>query len=195
MAKTKVCSVQDCGKDARTKGLCSAHYRRLWRHGDPLLGNAGHGVPRKWLYDRINHVDKEHCLIWPYSRTTNGYATVRIADGKLHTASRLMCQRAHGDPPATWYWAAHTCGNGHIGCVNPHHLMWKTPQGNMQDKIDHGTHGRGSTNSKSKLTEDQVRHIRSMTGLIVQQRLAEQYGVNAALISRIQAGIDWAWLK
>lgn len=30
-----LCSVPDCAKSAHTKGLCSTHYSRLLRHGDP----------------------------------------------------------------------------------------------------------------------------------------------------------------
>lgn len=30
------CSIEDCEKDAKHKGLCSTHYKRQWRHGDPL---------------------------------------------------------------------------------------------------------------------------------------------------------------
>ena len=30
------CSVQDCSSPIKYKGLCSKHYKRMWRHGDPL---------------------------------------------------------------------------------------------------------------------------------------------------------------
>lgn len=193
MAKQTICSIENCGKQARIRGWCPAHYRRWQRHGNPRLGNAAHGEPKKWLHDHIGHPDKVGCLIWPYSRTKGGYPTTRIRDGKVHVASRLMCQLAHGNPPEDWYEAAHNCGKR--DCVNPNHLRWATPTENRQDKIGHGTIARGSKNALAKLTEDQVRHIRSMTGRIVQQRLAEQYGVAPSLISKIQSGKEWAWLK
>lgn len=31
------CSVPDCDRAARYKGLCSKHYKRQWRHGDPTV--------------------------------------------------------------------------------------------------------------------------------------------------------------
>lgn len=35
---------------------------------------------------------------------------------------------------------AHTCDNGHNGCVNPHHLQATTQGKNQQDKMRAGTH-------------------------------------------------------
>lgn len=34
------CSVRECRRSARKKGLCQRHYLRLWRHGDPRGGNS-----------------------------------------------------------------------------------------------------------------------------------------------------------
>lgn len=50
-----------------------------------------------------------------------------------------MCQKAHGDPPSPKHDAAHSCGRGHEGCVNPNHLSWKTKKQNQADRITHGT--------------------------------------------------------
>src|SRR5687767_2254625 len=32
----KSCSIEDCPKQRRARGLCETHYARLRRHGDPL---------------------------------------------------------------------------------------------------------------------------------------------------------------
>lgn len=34
----EVCSVEDCSKPSRQRGLCWGHHRRLIRYGDPLAG-------------------------------------------------------------------------------------------------------------------------------------------------------------
>lgn len=34
---TAICDIPDCSKPSRTRGLCSAHYSRLLRHGDPRV--------------------------------------------------------------------------------------------------------------------------------------------------------------
>jgi hypothetical protein len=116
-----------------------------------------------------------------------GYATVRF-DGKLQIASRLMCEIVNGLPPADWYHAAHSCMNGHLGCVNPKHLRWATPADNGKEK-------RKAPNYQSKVTEDQVRKIRAMTGQKTQAALAKEYDVSPAVISRIQSGQSWSWVS
>lgn len=30
------CSVEDCGRASKSRGMCQLHYRRWWKHGDPL---------------------------------------------------------------------------------------------------------------------------------------------------------------
>lgn len=41
----KICSVKECGGKATTKGLCSGHYHRLQRYGDPAFVPLH---PSKW---------------------------------------------------------------------------------------------------------------------------------------------------
>lgn len=35
-----ICTVTDCGRNARCKGLCQPHYMRWWRYGDPRYGEG-----------------------------------------------------------------------------------------------------------------------------------------------------------
>lgn len=37
---TSICAIVGCGKPVKTKNYCVSHYKRLWRHGDPLGGGA-----------------------------------------------------------------------------------------------------------------------------------------------------------
>lgn len=39
------CSIEGCGKPAKNRGWCSAHYTRWRRHGDPLAGAASRKRP------------------------------------------------------------------------------------------------------------------------------------------------------
>jgi hypothetical protein len=197
MAYPKICLVDGCGKTACNKrGWCSPHYRRWLRHGDPLAGNASHGAARAWLITQASYKGEE-CLPWPFATLENGYGVVRMKSGQksLTIASRAMCELVHGKPPQPWYEAAHTCGSGAHGCVNPTHLKWTTPVDNRAHKAGHGTAYRGSKHYNSKLTEEIVREIRRLRGQIPQSRLAKRYGVSQGLISQIQNGLDWAWLK
>src|SRR4051794_27955242 len=42
----RLCTVADCSSDAKTKGLCWAHFGRLRRNGDPLASGQ-HGGRRE----------------------------------------------------------------------------------------------------------------------------------------------------
>lgn len=49
MAKAKLCAVEGCGKPAYVRVLCTTHYQRWKKHGDPLLG----GWPRKTVCETL----------------------------------------------------------------------------------------------------------------------------------------------
>lgn len=188
------CSVDGCDNPADTKQLCVSHYHRLLRYGDPLAGGTYHGEPWQWIEDHIDW-DGDDCLIWPFTRNAKGYGYVTLRDTrKSISAARFVCEQAHGSAPSPDHEAAHNCGNGHLGCVNPKHLRWDTRAGNMADKVIHGTAPRGENCGSAKLTEEQVREIRRLMGIVPQTKLAERYGVTNSAISAIHVGRTWFWL-
>jgi hypothetical protein len=189
MATKKLCSVDGCGKPARTKSLCSPHYRRLLRHGNPLGGGTSHGAAKQWLLDHRDYNASDECLLWPFACTANGYAFVRFWETKsTESAARVMCMLVNGPPPKPWYHASHLCGKGHHGCVHPRHLSWKTPADNHADKRIHGTSMAGQKNPSAKLSDADVAYIRSMKGEVLYRELADKFGVSSSLISRIISG-------
>lgn len=195
MAVARICSVVGCGKRQRTRGYCSAHYRRWWRHGDALAGNAAHGEAEKWLVAHKDHQGDE-CLKWPFLISETGYGLIRgRGRSGVTTASRRMCEIANGPPPFDFYQAAHSCGKGQEGCVNPKHLSWKTPSGNHADKIGHGTMLRGTAVKSAKLSEDDVRAIRALAGKESQRATGRRFGVGCGAVRKIQLRLDWAWLE
>lgn len=132
------------------------------------------------------------CWIWPMRREPAGYGLVTIRK-RRHRAHRIVCQMAHGESPQSDMDAAHSCGNGHLGCVNPHHLRWATRLQNVADAIAHGTHQRGARNGSSKLTENQVRAIRALLAKGAPQKdIAAAYSVTVAQVCHINTGRRWA---
>ena len=105
-----------------------------------------------------------------------------------------MCILRHGEPDYPELEAAHSCGCGHEGCVNPNHLRWATRVQNAADKEAHGTVIRGEDVNSAKLTAADVRAIRSLHYVRTSAELAEMYGVSQGHISRIQCGVNWAHL-
>jgi hypothetical protein len=106
-----------------------------------------------------------------------------------------MCILAHGEPPEDDSQAAHECGKGHLGCVNPRHLTWKSPAENTADQLRHGTRPRGEKKSNSKLTEAQVKFIRSVVPKFSFAELAEVFEVHVRTIADVAEGRTWAWLS
>lgn len=192
MAVTRLCSVEGCGKRHRSHEYCGAHLERFKKHGDPLGGQPPRGTTVQWIKDHAAHVGDD-CLPWPFSRTPNGYGCVTY-NGRRRSASRVMCEVAHGPPPTPAHEAAHSCGKGHEACMNPGHLSWKTHSGNQMDRHDHGTACAGDEQWMSKLTTADVLVIRAARGRETQQSLANRFGVYQQHISLIQRGMRWGWL-
>lgn len=193
MPNPRLCSIPDCDKPLHARGWCNAHYE-LWRkHGDPMGGGTSWGEPLRYLSEVVLPYTSDECLPWPYSRDDTGYAIMRT-DGRAARVSRLACEARHGPPPTPKHEAAHSCGKGHLGCVNQMHLDWKTHTENMADKLVHGTHNRGERCGSAKLTEADVLAIREMKGMLPHAEIARQYGICRQTIGLIHSGKRWAWL-
>lgn len=185
----KICSIDGCGKSFYAKGFCMRHYTRLLRYGDPLGGHTFHGAPAKWLQDHINYAGMD-CLIWPFA-LSSGYGVLKQdrQDLKVH---RVVCEHHHGPPPTPEHEAAHSCGNGHLGCVTPRHLRWATVTENRADAKEHGTWPHGESQGHAKLTREDVLQIRSAKGTL--KSIGERFGVSFSAVHVIKKRKSWAWL-
>lgn len=188
------CSIDGCNGNHKGRGFCSKHYHRWERHGDPLGGGTEVRAPLKWLKDHSSYQGDE-CLAWPFGTDGHGVGIITVSGAKTK-ASRAMCYIVNGDPPDPSYQAAHSCGNGHLGCVTPKHLRWATTSENQMDRVIHGTSNRGSRNPQSILTEEQVKSIKTrlLSGELGKD-LATAYGVSKMTISSIKNGKRWKWMK
>lgn len=194
----KICSIDDCHNSCEInvggrKGMCSTHYQRIKKYGDPNF--VKYNRPAKDFITKNANYSSNECLTWPFHIAKDGYGRVSMPNnGHLTTASRLMCMTAHGNPPTDRHECAHSCGNGNKGCVNPRHLYWATPTQNQADRVIHGTSNRGTNQWKSKLTEKDVLEIRNLLGTETQTSIARRYNVDPSLISDIKRRKKWAWL-
>lgn len=188
------CSVPNCDKPLRAKGLCGAHYQRRQKTGSERANEpiqAPFGTPLQWLKDHVSHIGDE-CLIWPFGRLTSGYPSVVKFEGTI-LAHRVMCILAHGQPPEGKPHTAHTCGKGHLACVNPNHVKWSSVKDNEADKKMHGTNPAGERNPFHKLTQSKVDDIRSKyaTGRFTYLDLADLYQVNRSCIAKVVTFESW----
>lgn len=184
------CTVDGCDKPKIAKGFCSAHWKRNQRYGSPTGGpplRTTPGLPERWIHQHKND-ESGPCLIWPFSRKSNGYGQLTVSGSKRY-AHRLMCEAAHGTPPKPDSEAAHSCGAGKSGCVHPKHLRWASRRENEADKIIHGTTAlTGERHPGAKVTDDDVIQIRSLRGVMPQRVIAARFGICQAHVSSIQLG-------
>jgi hypothetical protein len=186
------CSIDGCGLDAKVNGYCWGHDKQIKRGVTihpvtPRKHRRGSQVP--WLEAHVGHVGDD-CLIWPFALYRDGRGQVTI-NGRTLQAHRVMCEKAHGPAPTPGHEAAHSCGKGHLGCVNPCHLSWKTHQQNIDDKHIHGTMLRGEQIHCAKLTEGHVRDIRRLARVSSHRELAERYNVVPQTIGKVIRRERW----
>ncbi len=188
----KMCSFIECDRPVGPKGargLCPGHYQQHMA-GKPLTPLQPRNVTEPWLMAHVDH-NGDDCLTWPFQRLQNdGRAAVKFR-GKQTVAYRVMCELAHGPAPSPDHEAAHSCGKGHEGCVNPKHLRWATSVENKADMLIHGTRVQGEKHPFSKLTADQVREARRLYGLVSGTELAARYGVSQTTMAKALRGASW----
>jgi hypothetical protein len=171
-------------------GLCNSHYWQKHKGRELTPLSYRRNVTEPWLNEHVGY-EGDDCLIWPFQRLQDsGMAAVRYK-GKQCVASRVMCVLAHGKPPTDRHHAAHSCGNGHLGCMNPKHLSWKTPAENAADKVLHGTQPRGEACWNAKLSEAAVREIRALSGKLSHAKIGKQFGICHAVAGRVIRGEIW----
>lgn len=187
-----LCSVAACQRLLHTRGFCKKHYSRWRTHGHPIDGTLmsakeRHEAIRGW-YDSVKIFDGEECLSWPFSRHRNG-RPIWVGGGlPSNLVSRALCIELYGPSPTPKHQAAHSCGNGHLACVNPKHLYWATPKQNVQDMINHGTYYRGP---RPRLTANEVRQIRSTQGKRTATEVAAFFGITPRVASEVARGITY----
>jgi DNA-binding transcriptional regulator YiaG len=139
--------------------------------------NRGKGEAIAWLRAMASY-HHEECLIWPFTRNSQkGYGTFGYLR-QQHYAHRYMCELVHGPAPSPKHQAAHSCGRGHEGCVNPGHLSWKTNSENQIDRSEHGNRGP----VQKRLSPREVAEVRALKGIKTQVEIAAMYGVKVGCI-------------
>lgn len=151
---------------------------------------AGKETAFGWLVRHATH-KSDDCLFWPFYRNgLHGYPYLGCK-GRVRRAHRVMCELAHGPAPTPQHQAAHSCGNGKNGCVNPRHVAWKTASENMLDKRKHGTVAKNYWGRRGKITFEDAERIRSLAGSMTQVELGEMFGLGETSIRHILSGKLW----
>lgn len=176
------CAVINCEKLSRERGLCVFHRQREKSGiGFAQPKRTANGAAVRFVAEIAKAPWQEACIVWPYARMQSGYA---FCGGK--PASREVCIAAHGPPPFNGAEAAHSCGRGHEGCVNPHHLRWATHSENMLDRREHGTNYCGARHHGTKLDDETVRRV--FADDRPENVIASEAGCTVSYVRQIKAG-------
>jgi len=165
-------------------GLCTRHYMRNWRNGDPLAGRTARGVVERYFNDSIN-IETENCIEWMYANV-EGYGIFK----RNKRVTREVLRLKVGNAPQGKNLALHTCDNP--PCFNYKHLFWGSNSDNGKDMATKGRSHRGSKHHLSKLSEKDVLGIRVSVG--TQTCLARRYGVSQTTVYNIKNRRTWKWL-
>lgn len=134
-----------------------------------------------------------NCWIWTAGKRRKGYGTFSV-NGKIQGAHRVSYELFNG-PITPGLFVLHKCDIP--ACVNPTHLFLGN---NTDNYLDMKAKNRqryapasGEASGTSKLTYEQVDQIRQkyVPRIYTQQRLANEYGVHQAVISRVLARKIW----
>lgn len=147
-------------------------------------GNRGRGKGIAFLRELVGHQGAE-CVIWPFSNN-RGYGQLGF-NGKLYKAHRLLCEMVHGPQPLDKPQVAHSCGNGHLGCVNPNHIHWASQSENHSDRRRHGTSATNKYGSRTRLSLEKIEWMRSLKGTVSPYEVARQL--------KISEGTARRWMK
>lgn len=126
------------------------------------------------------------------SRVDRGYRKYRLyRDGKQYhvKASQLVLDAFDKPKPFEGAEACHNDGDK----SNNHYpnLRWDTHKGNHADTLVHGTRSRGERHGHAKLTVEQVKEMRTLSGL-TKTEIASRFNVSRGAVRGVLSGKNWS---
>ena len=188
--QTLICTVDGCERPIYAHGLCTLHWQRWRRNGDPTIVKTRRGwTADQIIADELNRAvpDENGCLIAQCS-TDGRYPCVTFNRRNVRVARMVLEQKLgralrKGDARSREV-IRHTCDN--TMCINPDHLIPGTMADNCRDRDERGRNAR-------KLSDAQVLEIRARyaSGDGTHRALGLEYGVTRSAIGSIIRRKTW----
>lgn len=128
------------------------------------------------------------------------YRRVNLSMGgrqKMHTVHALVAEAFLDPRPTLRHEVNHKNGIKIDNRAN--NLEWATRAENIQHAYDTGlasaVTSRGESSPRAKLTDDAVREIRRLHGVITQRELAERFGISSSIVSGVQSRKRWGHVQ
>jgi hypothetical protein len=133
------------------------------------------------------------CWEWQGKQTAKRYGafSVKLYGERFYRAHRVAWALHNGRLIPTGAVIMHSCDNRL--CCNPAHLSPGTQTQNVADQVARGRRAKGEGHGRAKLTENDVRAIRSSTESI--SALARRYGVHWTTAAKARDGRFWPHVK
>jgi len=138
------------------------------------------------FWSKVNKTDT--CWLWTAAPDGHGYGKLQVGTFKkprLTSAHRFSYELEYGPLPKGKH-VLHHCDV--TLCVRPDHLYSGTNADNMSDKVAKGRQTRGARHPFAKLSDEQVREIRSLGDIAAPGKLAKRYGVSYFTIRNVLTG-------
>jgi len=121
----------------------------------------------------------------------DGYERVVLVSAGERREWRVhaLVLRAFVGPKPVDMESCHNDGNKSNNALS--NLRYDTQSGNYADRHKHGTASTGVSNGRCKLTEQEVRRIRAMRGVVSTVELGKKYRIVSSVVSAIQRREIW----
>ena len=206
------CTVDGCSNNAASNGgrwnarpdsirtkYCEKHLAWLNKYGSTDFHRYSQGTVEQRFWKFVDKSDG--CWSWNGSKNAKGYGLMqgKPIQGKTHgktvLAHRVSFEIHYGELGEDDY-VLHSCDNPQ--CTNPAHLRKGTQSENIKEAILKGRKfvpaAKGEENPRSKLTEEQVRFIKSHPEL-GHKTIADMYGLSPNCIRGVRIGRTWTHIE
>lgn len=178
------CTVDGCSNKHRSKGLCSAHYSRMLKHGNLNVLFIVKNDRERLIANTLTN--ENGCYVWRKSKY-NGYGKT-VLKGVLMAAHRASWIVFKGDIPSGMQ-VNHKCHNR--ACINVDHLYIGNQKQNMDDMYSAKREVvlKGSSHGGAKINEKIALEIFNRKGFA--RQIAKDFGVSETLVYSIKKKKNW----